>query len=73
MLPFRMRKIMAQQLRSAIRRSRLSQLELSRRTGVAQQTINDFLHGSDIRLSRAQKLADYFGLELRPVKPPKAK
>lgn len=61
-----MPKDLADALRDAIRKSGMTALELAQKTGVPQPTITRFLHGRDMRLSRAQKLAAYFGLELRP-------
>lgn len=59
---------MAEALREAIRKSGKSALELSKETGVPQPTISAFLLGRDMRLSRATKLANYLGLELKPRK-----
>lgn len=61
-----MPKELADVVRAAIRRSGITSLDLSRATGVPQPTITRFLRGRDMRLSRAQKLCDYFGLELKP-------
>lgn len=60
-----MSKEMAEVLREAIRKSGLSALALSKETGVSQPTITQFLRGFDLRLSTAQKLAKFLGLELR--------
>lgn len=60
---------MAEVLRAAIRQSGISALQLGGITGVAQQTISQFLAGKDIRLKTAQKLADHFGLELTSAEP----
>lgn len=64
---------MADILRRAIRKSGKTALEIAIATGVPQASLSDFLHGKDIRLATAQKLSAYFGLELRPIKPPKGK
>lgn len=69
----RMSEEMAERLRRAIRTSGKTALELSSITSVPQPTITRFLNGRDMRLSRAQKLAAYFNLELREAKPPKSK
>jgi len=37
--------------------------ELSRRTGVSQPAVTRFVNGSDMLLSRADKLAAYLGIE----------
>lgn len=63
-----MPKEMADVLRTAIAKSGLSALALSKKTGVAQPIISAFLRGKDIRLATANKLARYLGLELRPKK-----
>lgn len=63
---FRMSKELADTLRQAIRDSGQSANELAETTGVPQPTITRFLAGADMRLSTAQKLAAYLGLELRP-------
>jgi transcriptional regulator with XRE-family HTH domain len=55
---------MIEELKQAIRKSGLSALQLSKETGVAQPTITEFLRGADMRLSTAQKLANYLGLKL---------
>lgn len=52
-------------LRDAIRNSGKTALEIWMATGVSQPTITEFLRGKDMRLKTAQKLAAYFGLELR--------
>ena len=59
-----MSKQMAEKLRKAIRESGLSAARLGKATGVTQPVISEFLRGKDIRLTTAQKLADYFGLKL---------
>jgi predicted transcriptional regulator len=59
---------MASALRDGITKSGKSANEIARATGVPQPTITRFLAGADMRLSRAQKIADYLGLELRPKK-----
>lgn len=55
---------MATLLRKRIRDSGMSMLALATATGVPQPRVWDFMHGKDIRLATAQKLADYFGLTL---------
>lgn len=52
-------------LRDAINDSPLSFKALERETGVLRQTLMDFARGErNIRLDNADKLAEYFGLEL---------
>ena len=55
-------------LRAAINASGLPFLALERETGVIRQTLTPFARGeSGINIDAADKLAVYFGLELRPV------
>ena len=55
-------------LRAAINASDLSFLALERETGVIRQSLMPFARGeSGINIDAADKLAVYFGLELRPV------
>ena len=68
-----MAKAIDEALRDAIRNSGKTALVIWMATGVSQPTITEFLRGKDMRLKTAQKLAAYFNLELREVKPPKAK
>jgi hypothetical protein len=57
------------QLRTAIRRSGKSANELAKEAKIPQPTITRFLNGADMKASTIDKLAEYFGLQLRPVKP----
>jgi predicted transcriptional regulator len=68
---FAMPKTMTEVLKRAILRCKMSAGELSRAAGVPQQTISEFLRGRDMRMSRAEKIAAYLGLEL--AKKPKRK
>jgi len=52
-------------LRQAIRDSGKSANQIARETGISQPTITTFLNGRDLRMETADKLAAYFGLELR--------
>jgi transcriptional regulator with XRE-family HTH domain len=52
----------------AVKKSGLSANQLAKETGVFQQTLSEFLRGKGIRLETAEKLAAYFGLELKPRK-----
>ena len=55
-------------LRAAINASELSFLALARETGVLRQSLMPFARGeAGINADAADKLAVYFGLELRPV------
>ena len=55
-------------LRLAINSSELAFLALERETGVLRQCLMPFARGeAGISLDAADKLAVYFGLELRPV------
>ncbi len=63
-----MSKDLAEQLRAAISKSGLSDSELARQTGVPQPTITRFRNGADMKLSTAQRLATYLGLELTETK-----
>lgn len=52
-------------LRRAISDSGLSGNEIARRTGVPQGTISRFLAGTDMRISKAAKIAACLGLSLK--------
>ncbi len=55
-------------LRAAINASDLSFLALERETGVIRQSLMPFARGeAGINIEAADKLARFFGLELRPV------
>ncbi len=55
-------------LRAAINVSELSFLALERETGVLRQSLMPFARGTaGINIDAADKLAVYFGLELRPA------
>ena len=65
---------LSHKLRKAIRDSGKSANELAREIGIPQPTISVFLNGGDIRLEKtADKLAAYFGVDLRPTDALKAK
>ena len=61
-------KGLAAKLRGAIRTSGLSANQLSKRIDLPVPTITRFLLGSDMLLSRAEKIAAYFGLQLTTPK-----
>jgi plasmid maintenance system antidote protein VapI len=55
-------------LRRAIRESGIPYLALAQATGVQRASIQRFIDGrTSLRLDKADKLAAYFGLELRPA------
>jgi plasmid maintenance system antidote protein VapI len=61
---------MTETLRDAIVDSGLPMLTLAQRTGVVRQSLMRFVaRKSSLRLDLADKLAEYFGLELKPVTP----
>jgi plasmid maintenance system antidote protein VapI len=61
-------------LREAINEGDVSFLKLQKETGVLRQSLMKFARGeSTIHLDAADKLADYFGLELGPASKPKRK
>lgn len=55
---------MATVLRQRISESGMSLHAIAEAAGVPQPRVWAFMQGKDIRLATAQKLADYFGLEL---------
>jgi hypothetical protein len=64
---------LSDQIKAAINDSGLSIRQLAEATGVAQPIISRFVstdadQSRDIRLATADKLAEYFGLELAPSK-----
>jgi hypothetical protein len=59
---------MTETLRRAVRDSGLSVLAVAEAAGVAQPRLRQFLLGGDLYGRNLDKLADYFGLELRPAK-----
>jgi plasmid maintenance system antidote protein VapI len=64
----------SERLRQSIRECKKSANQIARETGISQPTITTFLNGRDLRMETADKLAAYFGLELReagekPTKP----
>ena len=54
------------QLRHAIRGSGLTVNEVAGESGIPQAMLSRFMRGKDLRLSTADRLAEYFGLILRP-------
>ena len=60
-----------EQLKQAIEESGMSHRRLSQESGVNRRVIGRFVeggYGSDIRISSVARLADFLGLELRPVR-----
>ena len=61
-------------LRETIQESGLPFLTMEQETGVLRQSLMKFARGeSTIHLEAADKLAEFFGLELGPAKRPKRK
>ena len=68
------KQTIAETLKAAIEASGLPFLTLEQQTGVTRQSLMSFVKGErTLRLDMADKLADYFGLELRPAMKPKPK
>jgi plasmid maintenance system antidote protein VapI len=56
-------------LRRTIRESGVPYLRMAQETGVERASIQRFVDGrTSLRMDKADKLAAYFGLELRPVR-----
>ena len=55
-------------LRELIANSELSQAEIARGSGVPQPRISNFLRGVQLRGASLDKLAAFFGEELRPAR-----
>ena len=67
-------KTLTDTLRQAIADSGLAFAELERQTGVIRQSLMKFARGeSTIHLEAADKLAEFFGLELGSAAKPKRK
>jgi len=65
---------LAAQLKAAIADSGLTMFKVAESCGLRYQTVYGFVKGErDIALSSASKLAELFGLELRPVRRGKRK
>lgn len=60
-----MSRTIAETLRNAINTCGKSANEIARETSVPQPTISRFLQGADMRLSKAEKIAAFLGLELK--------
>jgi hypothetical protein len=59
---------MSATLRKAIADSGKSFKALERETGITRQSLMKFVAGTSLRLDIADRVAIYFGLELRPKK-----
>jgi transcriptional regulator with XRE-family HTH domain len=56
-------------LRTAIQRTDVSRYEIAKATGIAQSALSRFIHGErGLDGDSINKLCQYFGLELRPIK-----
>ncbi|MCK6456485.1 MAG: hypothetical protein L6Q92_08145 [Phycisphaerae bacterium] len=53
-------------LRNAMKRCGLSVYAIAKGSGVPLTCVQQFAAGRGLRLATADRLADYFGLELRP-------
>jgi plasmid maintenance system antidote protein VapI len=63
----RQQRTMSDVLREAIAESGMAHIAIERATGVKRASIMRFLRGeTSLRLDMADRLAAYFGLELRP-------
>jgi hypothetical protein len=63
----RLKQPLTDALKKAIADSELTFLTLEQETGVLRQSLMSFMRGeSSLRLDMADKLAEYFKLELRP-------
>jgi plasmid maintenance system antidote protein VapI len=61
---------MSETLREAIRAADLPLLQLAEASGVQRASLSRFLRGErTLRLDMADRLATYFGLELKPKHP----
>lgn len=68
------RQSITEVLRQAIIDSEMSFLALEQQTGVIRQSLMPFARGeSNVSLAAADKLAQFFNLELRPATKPKKK
>ena len=63
----------ANAIRRAAKRKRLTVYRIAKDTGLNQSGINQFFRGDrdELRLSTAEILLDYLGFELRPKRKPK--
>ena len=67
-------RTMTETLRQAIADSGLAFIEIERQSGVLRQTLMKFARNEQsLRLDKADKLAEFFGLELGPASKPKRK
>jgi len=67
-------RTMSDVLRKAIVESGKPLIGIERETGIQRMSLSRFLAGKQsLRLDVADKLAAYFGLELRPIRPKRKK
>ncbi len=67
-------RTMTESLQQAIADSGLPFIELERQTGVLRQCLMKFARGeTTIHLDSADKLAEFFGMEMGPASKPKRK
>ncbi len=60
---------MSDTLKRAVKASKMPMLAIQREAGINRQTVARFLDGrGSLRLDKADLLARYLGLELRPAK-----
>lgn len=64
--------LLAKRLRSAVNAAGLSMLQVSKQTGIPYKSVHAFISGyGDMTLASGSKIAELFGLELKPAKPKK--
>jgi len=56
----------SEQLREAIEDSGETLYRVAKDSGVSYPVVHSFANGGEIKMTSADKLADYLGLELRP-------
>lgn len=63
----------AETIRTAVTDSKQPLSAIALDAGISYSRVHDFMHGRDVKLSTAQKLASHFGLELHLPKKPRRK
>ena len=58
----------SEDLRDVLERSGQTRYAVSKATGIPQSVLSRFVHGKPLRGDNTDTLADYLGLELRPVR-----
>lgn len=56
-------------IRDAVNSSKESRYAISQATGIDQAALKRFAEGGDVVGATLDKLADYYGLELKPKRP----